>query len=76
MKTFKAFIASVETTVRDGFPVLVKGRVCPPEPDVGLSTRYLDWMEVLTLRGKPADFLKLTVEELRSLETKFWEGLE
>jgi len=76
MKPNKPFTASVEATTRDGFPVIVKGRVCPPEPDVGLDTQYLDWMEVQTIKGKPADFLKLSERELRELEAKFWDGIE
>jgi hypothetical protein len=66
---------SVETTVRRGFPVIVKGHLCPAEPDVGLMSEGVEDMEVLTLNGKPADFLKLTERELEKLADDFLQGI-
>ena len=55
-------------TVRGGFPVQVVAYATKPDPSVG----YLGDIEieqVLTPRGRPADFLRLTrQEEARLLE--------
>jgi len=53
--------------VRRGFPFIVKGNLCPAEPDVGLMEEYFDDVEFLTNRGRPADFLCLTDVEEQAL---------
>lgn len=41
-----------------GFPVMVRGDVCPPEPDVGFPRHYTEDVEILTRAGKPAPFIE------------------
>ena len=64
---FKSYRTEVEATVRRGFPVLVRAKICPPERDVGIMSSYVDDIEVLTMAGKSADFLKLKDSELDDL---------
>ena len=42
---------TIETTIRDGLPVIAGGDVYPPEPDVGIMTQYLDGVYVTFLSG-------------------------
>ena len=63
----------IQTTIRRGFPVVVKFYSCPAEPDVGIQYPYVEIDEVLTMKGKSADFLKLTDAELSEIEEKVGE---
>ena len=62
-------------TTKRGFPVIIRATVYPSEPDVGLMSRYLEDMEVLTTAGKDAGFLRLTQDDVDELEIQFWESL-
>lgn len=59
---------SVEAKVRGGFPVLVTGYIHEAEPNVGYTTTWYEIDEVLTTKGRPASFLKLSKKELDDLE--------
>jgi len=63
---------SVETTVKGGFPVLVKGVVCFPDYSVGINGYWAEDIEIATLRDKPCKFMeaKLTKAEWLELEHK------
>ncbi len=50
--------AEFETTVCNGFPVLVKCTVHPAEPEVGQMSEFGEDFEIFTLRGKPAPFIE------------------
>lgn len=55
-------------TVRGGFPVQVVAYATKPDPSVGYPGD-IEIQQVLTPRGRPADFLRLTrQEEARLLE--------
>lgn len=55
-------------TVRGGFPVQVVAYATKPDPSVGYPGD-IEIEQVLTPRGRPADFLRLTrQEEARLLE--------
>lgn len=53
----------LEVTIRGGFPLIVKYRIYPAEPDVGIFGNQIEIDEILTVRGQPADFLKITEKE-------------
>ncbi len=53
-----------ETTIRGGFPLRVRFRMCPAEPDVGIMSAYAEIDEILTPAGKSAEFLNFTDKEL------------
>ena len=42
---------TIETTIRDGLPVIAGGDVYSPEPDVGIMTQYVDGVYVTFLSG-------------------------
>ena len=42
---------TIETTICNGFPVRVSGRVCSAEPDVGLMSQFVDDLQVNFLSG-------------------------
>ena len=48
------------STVKGGFPVRLRGKIYPAEPEVGIPCRYIGELEVLTLSGRNASFLNLT----------------
>lgn len=60
-------LTQIETTVRRGFPVVVTGRFVEAEPDVGFMTAGFEDLTVRTLKGRSADFLRLTERELDEL---------
>ena len=62
-------------TVRRGFPAIFRAKVNPAEPDVGIFSRYVDDYEVLTTKGKPADFLRLTESEIDTLIEDFFNSV-
>ena len=43
----------IETTIRDGLPVLASGQVCRLEPDVGIMSQFVEDLEVCFLSGHP-----------------------
>ena len=43
----------IETTIRNGLPVLASGRVCRAEPDVGIMSQFVEDLEVTFLSGHP-----------------------
>ena len=57
-------------TVRGGFPVQVVAYATKPDPSVGYPGD-IEIQQVLTPRGRPADFLRLTRQE----EAKLLERL-
>lgn len=63
----------VEVTVRGGFPIVVRGEVCPPESENGIRSSYLDYLDYSTLKGGSVDWLKLTREEEEEIEEKVWD---
>ena len=60
-----------ETTalVRGGFTVRIQFRVAPAEPDVGFPQPYADDVQILTERGRPADWLKLDDNDWDAIDT-------
>ena len=42
---------TIETTIKDGLPVLASGDVYSAEPDVGIMTQYVDGVYVTFLSG-------------------------
>lgn len=65
----------IETTVRNGFPVIAHGEVYPAEPDVGISTSYFGDFWITGERGQSVDFLRLKAAEMAELEEKVWSKL-
>ena len=53
-----------------GIPCIVRGRVLPPEPDVGVFSHYVEDIEVLDRRGKHAPWLE------RKMDAHDWEQAE
>ena len=49
-------VIEIETCVCGGFPVIARGTWCRPDYSVGWPGGFDD-VEVLTLAGKPADFI-------------------
>lgn len=47
-----------ESTVANGFPVLVNARIAPPEPSVGIMGPEVYDIEILTPKGKSAYFIE------------------
>jgi len=66
-------MTQIETTVRRGFPVVVTGRFVEAEPDVGFMTAGFEDLAVCTLKGRSADFLRLTERELDELACELME---
>lgn len=62
-------------TVKGGFPVMVTYQVCPAEPDVGIDRSYLTIYDVMTSKGKPAPWLKLTMKDFDDIEQQLWDQL-
>ena len=46
----------IETTIKDGLPVLASGEVQRPEPDVGIMSQFVEDLEVCFLSGHPVPF--------------------
>ena len=46
----------IETTIKDGLPVIARGEVQRPEPDVGIMSHYIEGIEVTFLSGHPVPF--------------------
>ena len=44
---------TIETTIRNGLPVIVSGVVYRAEPDVGLMRPYVEGIEVMFMSGHP-----------------------
>lgn len=57
-----------EVFIRGGFPLRVKYNACPAELDVGIMRAYAEVDEILTLKGKSAEFLRFTDAEMREIE--------
>lgn len=59
--------STLETTVHNGFPIVLFYRMGKAEPDVGYMNAYVDdWF--ITLRsGMPCEWLKLTKSEEAAL---------
>lgn len=57
----------VECVVKGGFPVLVRGSLYPSEPDVGIMGEYIDDYEILTVKGKSCEWLKLSQDQVDDL---------
>ena len=67
---------SVEFTARvcGGFPVNVRASIAPAEPDVGIFTPWVDDLEITTLCGKPAPWLKISEKEIDRLHEEAMEA--
>ena len=46
----------IETTIKDGLPVIASGEVQRAEPDVGLMGPFVEDLEVKFLSGHPVPF--------------------
>lgn len=57
-----------------GFPVNVRASIAPAEPDVGIFTPWIDDLEITTLRGKPAPWLKISERDRTLLEEAAFEA--
>jgi hypothetical protein len=64
------------TTVKGGFPVLVRGVIYAAEPDVGYMNDWIEDVEIFTTTGKPAPWLKLSQKDLDTAEQALWDALE
>lgn len=62
----------VPTTIRNGFPLVLRCSKHPAEPDIGINDPWVEIDEVLTQKEKSASFLKLTRAEVLELEEKAW----
>lgn len=62
--------------VRRGFPFRVTGLIMPADPDVGLTSRYLDDLYFTTPSGKTVEWLRLTQEEFDYLHEAVWSEIE
>lgn len=65
----------IETTVRNGFPIIAHGEIYSAEPDVGIRNDYFGDFWITSLKGKSVDFLRLTAEEMRRVEQDVWVKL-
>ena len=61
-------------TVRGGFPVQVVAYAIPADPSVGYPGD-IEIEQVLTPRGRPADFLRLTRQEEKGLLEHMSKGV-
>ena len=64
----------VQVTIRGGFPLVVRGEVSPAEADVGLSTRLED-LDIRTTKGTQVSWLKISRNEIFSIEEQVWDRL-
>ena len=47
---------TIETTIRNGLPVIASGEVRRAEPDVGIMSQFVEDLEVTFLSGHPVPF--------------------
>jgi len=66
---------TVDITVRGGFPLVATIEWFPAERDVGIMSDYYEIADVRTLKGKCADFLKLTDEEITTANDRALDRL-
>ena len=66
---------TIETTIRDGLPVLASGRICRAEPDVGIMSQFVEDLEVCFLSGHPVPG-ELSDEEDRKLVQELLEAYD
>ena len=46
-------MTTIATTIRNGLPVIARGRVCRAEPDVGIMSQFVEDLEVVFHSGYP-----------------------
>lgn len=71
-KLNKEYDFSVETTVRNGFPVIVFVNMQPAEPDVGIMADCIDDFEVVTTNYSRVPF-EISKDDEERIKDKIFE---
>jgi hypothetical protein len=66
----------IETTVCNGFPVLVGFTITRADPEVGYFNDWIDDYDIMTLKGMPAPWLRVSDEDLDRVFTKAMEHVD
>lgn len=66
-KLFRYYRNSLDTTVKNGFPVTIWYNIGSAEPDVGIMSDYVDDWELTTLDGRSCEWLKLSEKDEQTL---------
>ena len=58
----------IQTTIKNGLPVLAQGEIVGPDPDVGYFNHGIEDLEILWLSGRPCHLEITAAEEDRIIE--------